>query len=115
MILAVRMMPSMVAVALAGCVSPSESLRIGTSVINVHWEQYGNVDPVCRKMYPVEPIDSDPPEFITGCHRVMGRDCYIYTDEGRTDLVGSFVKECFEQFQTRTKIDDTPQGGRAKK
>jgi len=59
--LAVRMMPLMVAVALAGCVLHSESHWIGSSVMNVHWEQYAFVDPVCRKMHPIGPIDSDPP------------------------------------------------------
>jgi len=103
MILTARMMPLMVAVALAGCALPGESHWIGSSVVNVHWEQYGFVDPVCRKLTRAEPIDSDPPEFATGCLRVIGRDCYIYTNEGRADLVGSFVKECFEQLQTKTR------------
>jgi hypothetical protein len=101
--LAVRMMPLMVAAALAGCVLPSESHWIGSSVMNVHWEQYEFVDPVCRKMHPIEPIDSDPPQFITGCYRVMGHDCHIYTNDGRTDVVAGFVKECFDKLQTGTK------------
>ena len=107
MIPLVRTMPSIVAVALAGCVSSGESHWVSSSVINVHWEQYEFVDPVCRKRHPPEPNDSDPPQFMTGCARVVGHDCYIYTDTGRTDLVGGLIEGCFELFQTRTKIGDT--------
>jgi hypothetical protein len=113
MLLAVRMMPTMVAVALAGCALPGESLMTDTSVMKVHWKQYKNVDPVCRRISRAEPIDSDPPEFATACGRVLGHDCYVYTNEGRIDLIGDFVKYCFDKIQTGTKRGVTSQGGHA--
>ena len=96
-------MLSTVAVALAGCVVPGEceSVRVGSSVVNVHWEQYSFVDPVCRRKLHSDPIDSDPPQFATGCEKMIGHDCYVYTDAGRVDVVGDLVQGVSKNFSQR--------------
>jgi hypothetical protein len=95
---AIRMLLTILIAVLAGCVLRDNAGWTGHSVVTVHWARYKSVDSICRRMASVQPNDSDPPEFIFGCGKNRGTDCYVYTDEDRADLIGGLVQGCLEHL-----------------
>lgn len=69
----------------------------------VHWERYRWVGDICAKIIPPIINESDPPMIVSGCRKVVGTDCYVYTAEDRIDVVGGLVQDCFEQIQPKLK------------
>jgi hypothetical protein len=102
--LKVRLLTVIAAAGLAGCIFRGDSGWKRTSVMTVHWERYKSVDAICRSVGSgLPPNDSDPPQICFGCRKVIGADCYIYTNEDRSDVVGGLVHDCFEQIQAKQK------------
>jgi hypothetical protein len=102
--LTVRLLTVIAVAVLAGCFVRNDSGRRGTSVMTVHWQRYKSVDEICRNVGVEVPLnDSDPPQIIFGCRKVIGADCYVYTNEDRSELVGGLVQDCFEQIQRHKK------------
>jgi hypothetical protein len=98
--LSVRLLTVIAVAVLAGCFVRNDSGWKGTSVMTVHWERYKSADEICRNVGLEVPLnESDPPQTIFGCRKVIGTDCYIYTSEDRSDVVGGLVQDCFEQIQ----------------
>jgi len=101
--LTVCLLTTIAAALLAGCTLRDDRGWTGTSVMTVHWQRYEFVDPICRKVIPVEPNDSDPPQLIFACSTIRGSDCYVYTDEDGGDRVGSLVEDCFKRIQPKPR------------
>jgi hypothetical protein len=89
------------ATVVAGCALRDDSGWSGTSVMTVHWERYKSANSICRRIVPPLLNESDPPQIAFGCRKVVGTDCYIYTDDSRPDIVGSLVQDCLEQIRTK--------------
>ena len=98
----VRILTVLAVVVVAGCVARGDGSWPRSLVVTVHWERYKSANAICsRIMPPRAPSDSDMPQIAFGSVKLVGTDCYVYTDENRVDIVGGLAQDCFEQIQKR--------------
>jgi hypothetical protein len=69
--------------------------------MEIEWEHYKDVNPVCHRQMANQKIEVSPNYNIDGCKRLDGKRCYIFTDSNTPDgEFGFLVQQCFEERES---------------
>jgi hypothetical protein len=87
-------------ICLSACSSGDSNWQGGLRM-EIEWEHYKDVNPVCHRQMANQKIEVSPNFNIDGCKRLDGKRCYIFTDSNTPDgEFGFLVQQCFEERES---------------